>query len=57
MSSLEISLQSEAEATVAAIRWRPLVQGRIAVSDMLSGLPDWFDSVVSFIIYLPVIIL
>lgn len=57
MSSLEISLHSEAEATVAGIHWRPLVQARIAVSEMLSGLADWFDSVVSFIIYLPVIIL
>jgi len=56
MSSLEISLRSEAEATVAGIRWRPLVQAKIAVSDMLSGLADWVDSVVAFFIYLPLII-
>lgn len=57
LSSLEISLHSEAEATVAGIHWRPLVQAKIAVNDMLSGLTDWVDSVVSFIIFLPLIIL
>jgi hypothetical protein len=55
LSSLEISLHAEAEAT-AGIHWRPLVQAKIAVNDMLSGLTDWVDSVVAFIIYLPLII-
>jgi hypothetical protein len=56
LSSLEISLHSEADATVAGIHWRPLVQAKIATNDMLSGLTDWVDSVVAFIIYLPLII-
>lgn len=56
LSSLEISLHSEAEATVAGIHWRPLVQAKIAVNDMVSGLTDWVDSVVAFFIYLPLII-
>lgn len=56
LSSLEISMHSEAEATVAGIHWRPLVQARVAVNEMLSGLKDWVDSVVAFIIYLPLII-
>jgi hypothetical protein len=57
MSSLEVSLRSEAEAAVAGIRWRPLRQAKIAVRDMLSGLADWTDSVVAFFIYLPLIAL
>lgn len=57
MSSLEVTLRSEADATVAGIRWRPLRQAKIAVSDMLSGLADWADSVVAFFIYLPLILL
>ena len=56
MSSLEISLHAEADATVAGIHWRPLVQAKIAVNDMLSGLTDWVDSVVAFVICLPLII-
>jgi len=56
LSSLQISLHSESEATVAGIHWRPLVQAKIAISDMLSGLTDWVDSVVAFIIYLPLIV-
>ena len=55
MSSLEISLRAEAEAEVAGIRWRPLRQAKIAASEMLSGLADWADSVISFIINLPLI--
>jgi hypothetical protein len=57
MSSLEVTLRSEAEAAVAGIHWRPLRQAKIAVSDMLSGLADWADSFVAFFIYLPLIVL
>lgn len=57
MSSLEITLRSEADTTVLGIHWRPIRQAKIAVSDMLSGLADWADSVVAFFIYLPLILL
>ena len=55
MSSLEISLRAEADAAVAGIHWRPLRQAKIAMSDMVSGLADWADSVVAFLINLPLI--
>jgi len=55
MSSLEISLRAESEAAVAGIHWRPLRQAKIAVGEMLSGLTDWADSVIAFLINLPLI--
>lgn len=53
MSTLEVSLRSEADAAVAGIHWRPLRQAKIAVSEMVSGLADWADSVIAFFINLP----
>jgi hypothetical protein len=55
LSTLEISLHAEADETVAGIRWRPLRQAKVAVNEMVSGLADWVDSVVAFIINLPLI--
>jgi hypothetical protein len=55
MSTLEISLHAEAAAAVAGIHWRPLRQAKIAVSEMVSGLTDWVDSVIAFFINLPLI--
>jgi Domain of unknown function (DUF4349) len=55
MSTLEISLRSEADAAVAGIHWRPLRQAKIAAIEMVSGLGDWVDSVVAFFINLPLI--
>jgi hypothetical protein len=55
LSTLEISLRAEADETVAGIHWRPLRQAKVAVNEMVSGLADWVDSVVAFIINLPLI--
>lgn len=55
MSSLEISLRADSDATVAGLHWRPLRQAKIAVGEMLSGLTDWVDSVIAFLINLPLI--
>jgi hypothetical protein len=55
MSTLEVSLRSEADAAVAGIHWRPLRQAKIAVTEMVSGLGDWADSVIAFLINLPLI--
>jgi hypothetical protein len=55
MSTLEISLRAEADAAVAGIHWRPLRQAKIAVTEMVSGLGDWADSVIAFLINLPLI--
>lgn len=56
MSTLEISLHAEAEAEVSGIHWRPLRQAKIALGEMLSGLGDWADSVIAFVINLPLIL-
>jgi len=55
MSSLEISLRAESEAAVGGIHWRPLRQAKIAAGEMISGLADWADSVIAFLINLPLI--
>jgi hypothetical protein len=55
MSTLEILLRSEADAAVAGIHWRPLRQAKVAVSEMVSGLADWADSVLAFFINLPLL--
>jgi hypothetical protein len=55
MSTLEISLRAESDAAVAGIHWRPLRQAKIAMSEMVSGLADWADSVLAFLINLPLI--
>ena len=55
LSTLEISLRAESDATVAGFHWRPLRQAKIALSEMVSGLADWVDSVVAFFINLPLI--
>jgi hypothetical protein len=55
MSSLEISLRAESEAAVAGIHWRPLRQAKIAAGEMISGLADWADSLIAFLINLPLI--
>lgn len=56
MSALEITLRPESQATVMGIHWRPLTQAKIAFIEMVSGLADWVDAVISFFINLPLII-
>jgi hypothetical protein len=55
MSSLEISVRAEAEARVLGIHWRPLRQAKVELSELLSGLTNWADSVIAFFINLPLI--
>ena len=57
MSALAITLRPESQATVMGIHWRPLTQAKIASVEMVSGLTDWVDSVIAFLINLPLIIL
>jgi hypothetical protein len=56
MSSLEISLATDAGSTVFGVRWRPLRQAKIATGEMISGFADWADSVIAFFINLPLIV-
>jgi hypothetical protein len=55
LSTLQISLRAETDAEVAGIHWRPLRQAKVAVSEMISGMADWADSVIAFFINLPLI--
>jgi|SRR5215469_2936213 len=56
MSSLEISLATEAGSTVLGVKWRPFRQTKIALGKMISGLADWADAVIAFFINLPLIL-
>jgi hypothetical protein len=55
MSSLEILLRADSDAPVARIHWRPLGQAKIAVGEVISGLADWADSIIAFLINLPLV--
>lgn len=54
-SSWEISLRADADAAVAGIQGRRLRPAKIAVSEIISGLADWVDSVIAYLINLPLI--
>ncbi len=56
MSGLTITLRPESQATVMGLHWRPLTEAKIATIEMVSGLTDWIDSVIAFLINLPLII-
>jgi len=56
MSALEISLATDAGSTVFGVRWRPLRRAKIATGEMISGFSDWADSVIAFLINLPLIV-
>ncbi|MDD4332569.1 MAG: DUF4349 domain-containing protein [Patescibacteria group bacterium] len=56
MSTITVNLSSDADFEVWGIRWRPLVVAKQAVKNMLSGLANYANAIISFIIVLPVII-
>ena len=56
MSALEISIQTDAGATVLGVKWHPFRQAKIALGEMISGLADWADAVVAVFINLPLIL-
>jgi uncharacterized protein DUF4349 len=57
MSTLTINLVAQAEARVLGLEWRPLYNARRAFRDLLQGLADYADSMVAFLISLPLIFL
>ena len=56
MSTLTIQLVAQAEARVLGLEWRPLYNARRAFRDLLQGLADYADSMVAFLIALPLIL-
>jgi len=57
MSTISVSLTSEADLEVFGIRWRPLFVMKQAFRDMLSGLTGYVDAMINIIFRLPVLIL
>ncbi|MFA5987858.1 MAG: DUF4349 domain-containing protein [Candidatus Paceibacterota bacterium] len=57
MSSINISLQSEASADLVSNTWRPLSVAKQALQDLLSGLTDLVDALIKFLIVIPIYIL
>lgn len=57
MSSISVSLTSEADVEVFGVRWRPLVVAKTALKNMMEGLTGYIDSMIGFVISIPVLIL
>ncbi len=57
MSTITVSMISEADIEVFGIRWRPLFVVKQSFRNMLSGLAGYVDSMIAFIFFLPRLIL
>lgn len=57
MSTISVSLVSEADVEVFGVVWSPIQEIKQAVRDMLQGITGFIDSVIAFIFFLPVLAL
>ena len=57
MATLVISLRPQIDTAVFGLNWRPLYQLKVAARQGLDGLADYASTMVSFILYLPVLLL
>jgi hypothetical protein len=55
--AIEVYLQSDADAQVLGIRWRPLYRLKLALRDGLDGLSAYIASMTAFAFLLPTILL
>ena len=55
--AITVSLRSEAQATVFGVRWRPVYEFKLAMAGGLEGLADYATSMISFVFYLPAVLL
>jgi len=55
--AIAVSLQSEAEAQVLGLQWRPLYQIKLALRDGLDGLGDYATTMMAIIFYVPALLL
>jgi len=55
--AIAVSLQSEAEAQVLGLQWRPLYQIKLALRDGLDGLGDYATTMMSILFYIPALLL
>jgi cell division protein FtsL len=54
---IEVSLRAEADAQVFGLHWRPLYQLKLAAREGLDGLGDYTATMISFLFYLPTVLL
>ena len=57
MSTISVSLVSEADVQVFGVVWSPIQQIKEGVRDMLQSIVNFIDTVIAFIFFLPAIIL
>ncbi len=57
MSSISVTLFTESDEQARRVTWKPLVRARVAFAEMLQGLADYLDSMIAFVLWLPVIVL
>jgi len=57
MASMMISLRSEIDTAVFGLNWRPLYQLKLATRQALDGLGSYASTMVSIVLYLPVLLL
>lgn len=57
MSSITVSLTSEADIEVFGIRWRPLFVAKQALRSMFSGITGYMDIMIRLVIFIPVLLL
>lgn len=57
MSIVTIALIQESDTRVFGFRWRPLYNAKTAARELLVGLGEWLDWIVSVLIKLPLIVL
>ncbi len=57
MASLVISLRSQVDTAVFGLNWRPLYQLKLATRQALDGLGAYASTMVSIVLYLPVLLL
>lgn len=57
MSVVTIALMQESDTRVFGFRWRPLYNAKTAARELLAGLGEWLDWIISILIKLPLIVL
>jgi hypothetical protein len=57
MSMVTIAVMQESDTPLFGFRWRPLYNAKIAARELLVGLEEWLDWIISVLIKLPLIVL
>jgi hypothetical protein len=52
-----IAVMQESDTPLFGFRWRPLYNAKIAARELLVGLEEWLDWIISVLIKLPLIVL